>query len=184
MSGCDSGSRQGEWRKPSLPHMRAVITALPQTEHQTWPAASSPQSVGKESSMAWWAAQTRCSEVSTQLTPSLPRLVLATTMLLAADLGVLCWGFCSCDQRNSASEVAYQNFHKCHFLEGDMALSTHRRDPRSHLPGPILLLFIGNSESCSEKKSFALGSMSPTGPDFLIALLASGLWDCPLPFLM
>lgn len=61
-----------------------------------------------------------------------------------------------------------------------MVLSTHR----SHLPGPTLLLFIGNSESSSEKKSFALGSMSPAGPDFLVALLASGLWDCPLPFLM
>lgn len=41
---------------------------------------------------------------------------------------------------------------KTHFLEGDKALSTCRRDPRSHLPGhlpSVTSLFIGKSESYS-----------------------------------
>lgn len=38
-----------EREKTPPPHMAALLTALPQTEHQTWLAAASPQSVDKES---------------------------------------------------------------------------------------------------------------------------------------
>jgi hypothetical protein len=79
-------------------------------------------------------SNSECSYVITQLAPSLPHLVLAATMLLASDLGILL-GFCSSDQGNNDSEVPYQHFPKPHFLEGDMALSTCRRDTRSHFPG-------------------------------------------------
>lgn len=89
------------------------------------------------------SSKSGCSQVITQLAPSLPHVVLATTMLLASDLGITL-GFCSSDQGNNDPEVPYQHFPKPHFLEGDMALSTSRRDTGSHLPGhgtPILCHF-------------------------------------------
>lgn len=80
-----------EREKTPPPHMAALLTALPQTEHQTGLAAASPQSVNKES-CGRWAVHPQSSPVSSQLVPSLPHLVLVATTLLASDLGFLLLG--------------------------------------------------------------------------------------------